>query len=174
MQLRQNKIINFQCFPLKSAFTLVILFSATLFLLGCAATMSPKQTTSNILLLNKWSGDFPVSQLPRLPAGQQQSAVGYIDDMATFIFLWRAYMPDKILPAVDFTKDFVVFTRNVTFYNHQSILTIRLKETTAEIIVLETKTTRPVNDKVSMAMAVIPRTGITAIKSGTDIIKVKN
>jgi hypothetical protein len=173
MLLRQNRIINFQCFPLKSALTLIILFSATVLFLGCAATTSPKQTEASVLLLNKWNGDFPVSQLPRLPAGQQQSAVGYIDDMATFIFLWRAYMPDTILPAVDFSKDFVVFTRNVTFYNRQSILAIKLKDTTAEIIVLETKSTRPVDDKVSMAMAVIPRAGITAIKSGTEIIQIK-
>jgi hypothetical protein len=172
--LQTNKIIRIRNFSLIFAVAGLILFSAVFFLWSCAATPSPNQTSSNILLLNKWNGDYPVSQLARLPVGQQQSAVGYINDMETFISLWRTFMPNEILPAVDFSKDLVVFTRNVKYYNQQSILTIRLEDSTAVIIVMETMSSSPIEDMVSMAMAVIPRDGVETIKSGTEIIKVNN
>ncbi|MGW8288627.1 MAG: hypothetical protein ACWGOD_10350, partial [Desulfobulbales bacterium] len=78
----------------------------------------------------------------------------------------------EILPSVDFTKNLIVFIRDTKFYNQKSILTIKLEETTAEILAMETMSTIPLEDKVAMAMAVIPRSGITNIKYGAEIIKV--
>jgi len=83
-------------------------------------------------------------------------------------------MPNQILPAIDFSKDLIVFTRNVKYYNQQSILAVRLEDNTAVIIVMETMSARPIENFVSMSMAVIPRTGIESIRSGTEIIKVRN
>ena len=174
MQLWTNKHYNSSYLSFSCAVTGLTLFSVLFFLWSCAAKPSPTQTRPNILLLNKWSGDYPVSQLARLPAGQCESQVGYIEDVDTFIFIWRAFMPNQILPAIDFSKDLIVFTRNVKFYNQQSILTVRLEDNTAVIIVMETMSARPIEDLVSMSMAVIPRTGIESIRSGTEIIKVRN
>lgn len=174
MHLWTNKHYNSRYLSFSCVVTGLTLFSVLFFLWSCAAKPSPTQSRPNILLLNKWSSDYPVSQLARLPAGQRESQVGYIDDMETFIFIWRAFMPNQILPAIDFSKDLIVFTRNVKFYNQQSILTVRLEDNTAVIIVMETMSARPIEDLVSMSMAVIPRTGIESIRSGTEIIKVRN
>ena len=156
----------------------VLLFLITCFALfeifGCAATETADKGPSKISLLNKWSGDYPVSLLDRLPAGQQDSAVGYIGDIETFVPIWRAFMPTEILPAVDFNKYFVVYTRNISFYNQKSILSITLDDDTAEIIALETMSSRPIENQAAMAMAVIPRAGIRIIKSGVELIEVKN
>jgi hypothetical protein len=107
--------------PLLCRAAFLLLLSALPFLLGgCAGTKSAADTApTNIPLLEKWSGDFPVTELDRLPEGQRTSATGYIGDTGTFIPVWRAFMPGKILPAVDFRKNIVVFTRNIQFYNQR-------------------------------------------------------
>ena len=158
-------------------FTLFLLsFSLASFLSG-GCTSTPTTDTVNmdpmeIPLLEKWSGDYPVSELGRLPDGPQDMAAGYIGDAETFIPVWRAFMPKEILPAVDFGMNLVVFTRNVQFYNRTSILKITLQGGTAEIIAMETMSALPIEEKVAMAMAVIPREGVLAIQAGNEIIQV--
>jgi hypothetical protein len=139
---------------------------------GCATANTTDMVPANLPLLEKWSGDYPVSELGRLPEGQQDVRAGYIGDIATFIPVWRAFMPDEILPVVDFSKNIVVFTRNIQFYNRTSILKVTLQEMNAEIFAMETMSAMPIEEKVAMAMAVIPRTGIIAIQSGTEKIQV--
>ena len=78
----------------------------------------------------------------------------------------------EILPAVDFSKNIVVFTRNVQFYNRTSIFKVELQDGAAEIFAMETMSAMPIEEKVAMAMAVIPREGIRFIRSGTGNIKV--
>ena len=135
---------------------------------GCAATGSNDVSRINIQLLDNWSGDYPVAELNRLPEGQQDKPVGYINEAETFIPVWRAFMPGAIIPEVDFRKNIVVFTRNIRFYNRKTILKVELEEGTAEIIAMETMSARPIEEKVAMAMAVIPRQGVTAIRAGTE------
>ena len=154
-------------------FTLVLLLLQTLFFLigGCAATNTsdmPDTTPINIPLLEKWSGDYPVSELDLLPEGQQTNATGYIGDTETFIPVWRAFMPEEILPAVDFSKNIVVYTRNIKFYNRTNIFKVEVSlEGTAEVIAMETMSAIPIDEKVAMSMAVIPREGVVAIHAGT-------
>jgi len=126
----------------------------------------------DITILENWSGFYPVSQLDRLPEKQQDWAAGYIGDSETFIPVWRAFMPTEILPAVDFRKNIVVFTRNTRFYNRKSIITVTLQNGIAEIIAMETRTAMPIEEKVAMAMAVIPREGVMAIQAGDKKIQV--
>ncbi len=155
-------------------FTLfLLLFSVVPFLIpGCATTSTINMERIDIPMLEKWSGDYPVSELGRLPEGQQVMAAGYIGDSETFIPIWRAFMPKEILPAVDFRKNIAVFTRNVQFYNRTSILKVTLQGGTAEIIAMETMSALPIEEKVAMAMAVIPREGVMAIQAGTERIDV--
>lgn len=127
-----------------------------------------------ITLLRKWSGDYPVSQLGRLPQGQQHLETGYIADLETFLPVWRAFMPTEMLPPVDFTRNFILFTRNVRFYNQKFILSIMLEEGIAEIVAIETMSSKPIDGRIAMAMAVVPRDGITAIRSGSSIIEVRD
>ena len=139
---------------------------------GCAPANTLNTAPANIPLLEKWSADYPVSDLERLPAGQQDTRAGYIGDTETFIPVWRVFMPEQILPAVDFRKNIVVFTRNIQFYNQTIILRVSLHGGIAEIVTLESMSAMPIEDRVAMAMAVIPRDEVMAIQAGTEKIQV--
>jgi len=119
-----------------------------------------------------WSGDYPVAQLDRLPEGQRRSRVGYLGDEKAFFAVWKALKPDEDVPAVDFGGNLVVFSRNVVFYNRTNILKVTLKEGVAEILAMETMSALPIEDKVGMALAEIPRAGVVFLKAGDEWIPV--
>ena len=131
-----------------------------------ANQVAAKGDVKDLPILQKWSGDFPVAQIERLPADQRKERVGYIGDPATFAAVWEAFKPGEPLPAVDFAKNLVVFSRNVHFYNRTSIARVTVKDRVAEVMAIETLTSTPVEDKVAMALAVIPREGVEFILSG--------
>ena len=162
---------------LKVFLSLLLVYSLQFLLTGCTTTPTATTETINydpreIILLENWSGDYPLCELARLPEKQQDSAAGYIGDAVTFIPVWRAFMPDEILPPVDFSKNIVVFSRNVQFYNRLSILKVILQSGTAKIIAMETMSAMPMKEKAAMAMAVIPREGIMNIHAGSKTIQV--
>lgn len=158
--------------PLNFVLFWVLLCAVPFLIGGCATTNTTNTLPVNIPLLEKWSGDYPLSELDRLPVGQQDTRAGYIGDTETFIPVWRAFMPEEILPAVDFRKNIVVFTRNIQFYKQTIILRVSLQSGIAEIIALETMSAIPIEDTVAMAMAVMPRHEVMAIQAGTEKIQV--
>jgi len=111
-----------------------------------------------------WSGDYPIAALDQLPPGQQQNRAGYIGDVDTFAKVWQNFMPEAALPAVDFANNLVVFHRNVVYYNRTNIFKVTLTEGVAEVLAMETMSAMPVEDRAAMAMAVIPRAGVKAIR----------
>ena len=111
-----------------------------------------------------WSGDYPIVALDQLPPGQQQNRAGYIGDVDTFAKVWQNFMPEAALPAVDFANNLVVFHRNVVYYNRTNIFKVTLTEGVAEVLAMETMSAMPVEDRAAMAMAVIPRAGVKAIR----------
>lgn len=112
----------------------------------------------------KWSGEYPIAALDQLPPGQQQNRAGYIGDVDTFAKVWQNFMPEAALPAVDFANNLVVFHRNVVYYNRTNIFKVTLTEGVAEVLAMETMSAMPVEDRAAMAMAVIPRAGVKAIR----------
>ena len=150
----------------------MLLWAVVFLISGCATTNTINSAPINIPLLEKWSGDYPVPELGRLPEGQQNAGTGYIGDAKTFIPVWRAFMPKEILPVVDFGKNIVVFTRNTEFYNQTFILKAALQDGTVEIITMKTLSAIPIKERIAMAMAVIPRDGIMAIQADTEKIRV--
>ena len=56
--------------------------------------------------------------------------------------------------------------------NRTSIFKVELRDGSAEILAMETMSALPIEEKVAMAMAVIPREGVTAIQAGTERIDV--
>jgi len=46
-------------------------------------------------ILEMWSGDYPVSQLNRLPEGQSTSRVGCFGNVVEFAGVWKAFKPDE-------------------------------------------------------------------------------
>ena len=121
-----------------------------------------------------WSGDYPVSDLNRLPEGQQETNAGYIGNNAAFSSVWEVFKPNESVPEAEFTTQLVVFVRNVTYYNRTSIMKVTLTDGLVEILAMETMAAIPIEGQVAMAIAVIDRAGVRAIKAGDKIVEVTN
>jgi hypothetical protein len=163
---------------LKTAvFTSLVLLSS-----GAFAKGGPKvnlkefqgEKPSNRPILQRWAGDYPVAQLDRLPAGQSQSRVGYIGDAETFASVWQVLKPGTALPQVDFNKNLLVFVRNVKLYQHTLVEKVTLKDGVAEIVAAEPLTpAQPIEDRVAIGLAVIPREGLKFIQADKEQIPVR-
>jgi hypothetical protein len=125
-------------------------------------------------ILQRWTGDYPVAQLDRLPAGQRESRVGYIGDAETFASVWQVLKPGTALPQVDFSKNLVVFVRNVKLYHNTLIVKVTLKDGVAEIVAAGSMTPAgPIKDRVEMGLAVISREGLKFIQTDNKQIPVR-
>jgi len=140
---------------------------------GCSNVPVANTPPTELAISQAWSGDYPVAELGRLPAGQQQSRVGYLGSAAEFESVWIVFKPGEAPPAVDFGKHMVVFHRNVDFYNRTRIFKVTLKDGVADVLAMETLSAIPVTDKVAMAMAVIPRASVKSLRSGPASIPVR-
>jgi hypothetical protein len=133
---------------------------------GCAGSPTATAERQPLSIVQSWQGDFPVAGLDRLPPAQRDTRVGVLTNAAAFATVWEALRPDEAVPTVDFGKHIVVFSRNVQFYNRTSIAKVTLRDGVAEIIAIETMSAAPIEDKVAMALAVIPRQGVVFIEAG--------
>ena len=104
--------------------------------------------------------------------GQRRSRVGYLGDEKAFAAVWKVLRPAEDVPDVDFGRNLIVFSRNVNFYNRTSILKITLAEGVAEILAMETMSALPIEEKVAMALAEIPRAGVRFLQAGEERIPV--
>ena len=124
---------------------MLLLFVAFTFTMAsCAATVAYSGEPKDIPILQKWSGDYPIVRLKWLPEGRQKSRSGYIGDAAIFATVWKAFKPGEKTPEVDFSRDFIVFSRNVDFYNRTSIFKITLKDGVIKILAMETRSALPI------------------------------
>ena len=140
---------------------------------GCSTPMVAENPPAELVISQSWSGDYPVDELKRLPEGQQQSRGGYLGSAAAFEAVWSGFKPGEAVPNVDFAKNLVVFSRNLDFYNRTRILKVMLRgDGAAEIIAMETMSALPIEDKVAMAMAVIPRAHVKSILNGAASVPV--
>ena len=156
-----------------SIFFTFMLWAALVGLVNCGAVFADQaKKPKELPILQKWSGDYPVSELRRLPENLRKSRVGYLADAETFADVWQAFQPDEKTPEVDFKTNLVVFSRNVDFYNRTSIFQVVLEDGVVEIMAMETMSALPIEDKAAMAMAVIPRAGVKFIQAGTSRIPV--
>ena len=140
---------------------------------GCGNVPVEKAMPTELVISQSWSGDYPVAELKRLPEGQQQAGMGYLGSATAFESVWAVFKPGEAVPAVDFANHVVVFHRNVAFYNRTRIFKVTLKDGVAEVLAMETLSALPIEDKVAMAMAVIPRANVKAIQAGTVRIPVR-
>ena len=140
---------------------------------GCSNVPVASTPPTALVILQSWSGDYPVAELQRLPAGQQQTRVGYLGNAAAFESVWAAFKPGEAVPEVDFGKHLVVFHRNVNFYNRTRIFKVTLRDGVADVLAMETLSAIPIMDKVSMALAVIPRASVKSLRSGAASVPVR-
>jgi hypothetical protein len=139
---------------------------------GCSDVPVENATPTELVILQSWSGDYPVSELPRLPQGQQQTRVGYLGNAAAFAPVWAAFKPGEAVPGVDFGRQVVVFHRNVDFYNRTRIFKVTLRDGVADVLAMETMSAIPIEDRVAMAMAVISRANVKSLRSGSASVPV--
>lgn len=124
------------------------------------------------ILILQWSGDYPIQHLDRLPEGRRATSVGYINDAKIFAAVWQVFKPDEKLPEVDFSTNFILFVRNVNFYNKIKALKCELSDGMAEVLAMETMSAMPIEDKLGMALAMVPRAGVKWIRAGETNIPV--
>lgn len=134
---------------------------------GCSNVPVANAPPTELSISQSWSGDYPVSELKRLPEGQRQSRVGYLGSAAAFESVWAVFKPGEARPSVDFGTHMVVFHRNVDFYNRTRIFKVTLRDGVADVLAMETMSAIPIEDKVAMAMAVIPRANLKSLRSGS-------
>ena len=116
-----------------------MLWAALVGLVNCGAVFADQaKKPKELPILQKWSGDYPVSELVRLPENLRTSRVGYLADAETFADVWQAFKPNEKMPDVDFKRNLVVFTRNVDFYNRTYIGMVKLADGVLEIVAMET------------------------------------
>jgi hypothetical protein len=144
-----------------TTFLLAILMTS---LAACAPAAMESKEPLDLPLAASWSGDYPVAALDQLPAGQQQNRVGLIVDAAAFARVWQNFKPAEALPTVDFATSLVVYSRNVDFYNRTNILKVTLTAGVIEVLAMETMSARPIEQQAAMALAVVPRAGVKALR----------
>lgn len=155
-----------------SKFYLMLSLFVAFMVAGCTAAATYSSEPKDIPIFQQWSGDYPIVHIESFPEGQQKSRIGYFGNAAIFATIWKAFKPGEKTPEVDFSRNFIVFSRNVDFYNRISIFKITLKNGVIEIFAMETRSALPIEDKVGMAMAVIPRAGVASIQVGNQQIPV--
>lgn len=124
-------------------------------------------------ILHSWQGDYPVARFDLLPDKQREIAAGYIGNAETFETVWSAFKPGEDVPEIDFKANLVVFARNTQFFNRNKIFKVKVTNGVAEVLALETMSALPIEAKVAMSLAVVPRQGISAIQTGKEIIPIE-
>lgn len=51
---------------------------------GCSNAPDENATSTELVISQSWSGDYPVAELGRLPEGQRKSGVGSLGSAAAF------------------------------------------------------------------------------------------
>jgi len=159
-----NKTFASQRNELMTRLTILCLVVGLICLVACTPAAVQSSEPRDLSPSATWNGDYPIAALDQLPAGQQQNRAGYIGDADTFTKVWQNFMPEEAPPAVDFENSLVVFSRNVVYYNRTNIFKVTLTAGVAEVLAMETMSAMPVEDRAAMAMAVIPRAGVKAIR----------
>jgi hypothetical protein len=118
-------------------------------------------------ITEKWQGSFPTASMKLLRKDQQASRIAFIGDLKQWAAVWEAFDPQADQPQVDFEKNIVVMVKNVRFLNSIFISGATLDTGTLKVTAGETRTARPIRDKVQCAMFVVARDGIKKITDGS-------
>jgi len=137
-----------------------------------ALAYKPKLFTGEVKILQSWQGDYPMAELNLLPERQHEQGVGFIVDAGTFENVWKALKPGEAVPEIDFKSNLVLFARNTQFFNRIRIGKVDVKDGAAEVLAMETMSATPIEDKVAMCLAVVPRQGIRSIQSSEGMLPV--
>lgn len=138
------------------------------------SSKSFKEKEEYLPILNRWSGDYPIEPLDRFKNWHAQSSHwGYIGDEAEFASFWEAFREGKKAPEVDFGKNIVVFVSGDRTFKTIFIAKVTLKDHVAEMVADGNSSSSPSSDRLAMALAVIPRSGVHFVRWGREQIAVE-
>ena len=146
----------------KMAAQLFILFSLLLFTSACSSGIAadPVVKDGPVPILGLLSGDLPITVLQKLLDEQQNQAVGYFSSQKQLDPVLSAIQAGGMtLPAVDFPSQLVLFTKNTQFYNRIQIGQVLRKGDTLTVLSMETRSAKPITNKLAVSLAVIERDG---------------
>jgi hypothetical protein len=118
-----------------------------------------------VKIQQQWNGLYPVKKLELLPKNMRKTSLGYIGDARTFAAVWGAFKPGEKVPTVDFKDNLVVFTRNTQFLNSMQVAKVTKNDGKVSLLVIETRTSTPIEDQVHMAVIVIARKGVNKLNN---------
>ncbi|MBE0502237.1 MAG: hypothetical protein IBX47_12440 [Desulfuromonadales bacterium] len=141
--------------PLFLALLLIIFAACT------GATVNNADVAAiKVPILHALAGDLPVSGLISLPKQQRSKPIGYLASQQQLDEVMRYFQADAaLLPAVDFTTQLVLFTRNTVYYNRLSIVSVDLVGETLKVVSVSTLSAMPIQKRIAMSLVVIPRQG---------------
>jgi hypothetical protein len=117
-------------------------------------------------IVRTWEGPFLVKELNVFPKEVQNTPVGYIADAKTLAAVWQLFRPDDKAPEVNFREQVIVFARNVKYVNKLQINMVLNKDGVVTLLAKETLTATPVESKIYISFALIPRAGLRALRHG--------
>lgn len=120
----------------------------------------------SVKIEKKWAGSLPVKSLKLFPEKQRKSRLAYVSSEKQWEALWKAAGFEEKLPKVDFEKSLVVVAKNVRSLNRISVNSASLDNGILRVLALETRTARPIQDKVYCSILVVPRKGIEKLSDG--------
>lgn len=126
----------------------------------------------DVKILQSWQGDYPLAQLEIFPENQREHGTGYINDENDFALIWKAFKPGEDVPDVDLQDNVILFARNTRFYNRISIGKVEVQNGVAQVLAMETMSAQPIEEKVALSLAMIPRRGITAVRVGETVVRI--
>jgi hypothetical protein len=134
--------------------------------LWCGAGGQPAKKTE-VKPLQTFGGELLTAKLELLPKDSRNLAAGYFNDAKAFRALWQAWQPNKKVPEIDFKPHFVVYARNVKYFNGLSFGgeggKVYLEGGTLRLYPDSATSAIPVKKKCFMLAVVIPRAGVKKI-----------
>ncbi len=127
-----------------------------------------EQNETNIL--QSWQGDYPVARLELLPEKQRKAVLWFHRHCQIFEQIWKDFGPGEDVPEIDFKSNIVLFVRNTQFYNRIRIGKVIVANGVAQVLAMETLSALPIEEKVAMALAVVPRKDITSIRTANGLV----
>lgn len=131
---------------------------------------SARENQKYLPILNRWSGDYPITQLDRLKDWHAQAHGGFIGDEVAFASFWEAFKKGTAVPRVDFSKNLVVFVISDGSCKQMFIAKVTLKDNIAEMVADGNTSGLSCEDSLAMALAVIPRAGVKFVRVGKEQI----
>jgi hypothetical protein len=145
---------------------LAFLLSAALALpAGAAGKGAPMVPQAPFLkIAASWSGEASADELAALPQWRPQLRGGCLGDEAAFAAFWQVFKPGAIAPRVDFGRNMAVFVTRDSAYAQLAIVKVTLKDEAAEVVASGHRSGPARAERMSVAVAVIPRAGVRFLR----------